>query len=325
MAKSEASRPSRLGRGLSSLMSQPAAVPVEAAAGSPAPTKANPAPRKAGTESTERGENIARLSLSELKPNPSQPRRSFDLETLERLAESIRIAGVMQPVIVRPSAGGDGYEIVAGERRWRAAQKVGLDTIPAVIRHLDDRQMSEWALIENLQREDLNPIDRAQAFQSLIDRYQLSHEQIAERVGVDRSTITNTMRLLSLDEQVMEIVRLGHLSISQGKVLLGLNDHEAQRAVARKAVTEQWPVRRIEGEVGRISAGNTESSAPPPKTGHSRPAHLDDLERQISQGLGTKVRLKPGRKKGAGTLTIDFYSIDHFESLMERFGVETDG
>ena len=276
MAKSGAGRPSRLGRGLSSLMSQPAAVSV--AADTPAET----ADRPADSESTGQGEQIARLGLDELTPNPSQPRRSFDADSLGRLADSIRSTGVMQPVIVRAAPSGTGYEIVAGERRWRAAQQVGLEAIPAIVRKLDDRQTSEWALIENLQREDLNPIDRAQAFQSLIDRYQLNQEQIAERVGVDRSTISNTMRLLVLDDQVQEVVRLGHLSISQAKVLLSLSDPAAQRAVARKAVTEQWPVRRLESEVTRINGGGVTDAKGGSKQEQARPPHLEQLEQQIT-------------------------------------------
>ena len=319
MAKSGAGRPSRLGRGLSSLMSQPAAVSVAA------DPPAEAADRPADSESTGQGEQIARLGLDELTPNPSQPRRSFDADSLGRLADSIRSTGVMQPVIVRAAPSGTGYEIVAGERRWRAAQQVGLEAIPAIVRKLDDRQTSEWALIENLQREDLNPIDRAQAFQSLIDRYQLNQEQIAERVGVDRSTISNTMRLLVLDDQVQEVVRLGHLSISQAKVLLSLSDPAAQRAVARKAVTEQWPVRRLESEVTRINGGGVTDAKGGSKQEQARPPHLEQLEQQIRQELGTKVRLKQGRKKGSGSLTIDFYSLDQFDGLMERLGVEIEG
>lgn len=319
MAKSGAGRPSRLGRGLSSLMSQPAAVSVAA------DTPAEAVGRPADSESADQGEQIARLGLDELTPNPSQPRRSFDADSLGRLADSIRSTGVMQPVIVRAAPSGTGYEIVAGERRWRAAQQVGLEAIPAIVRKLDDRQTSEWALIENLQREDLNPIDRAQAFQSLIDRYQLNQEQIAERVGVDRSTISNTMRLLVLDDQVQEVVRLGHLSISQAKVLLSLSDPAAQRAVARKAVTEQWPVRRLESEVTRINGGGVTDAKGGSKQEQARPPHLEQLEQQIRQELGTKVRLKQGRKKGSGSLTIDFYSLDQFDGLMERLGVEIEG
>ena len=319
MAKSGAGRPSRLGRGLSSLMSQPAAVSVAA------DTPAEAVGRPADSESADQGEQIARLGLDELAPNPSQPRRSFDADSLGRLADSIRSTGVMQPLIVRAAPSGTGYEIVAGERRWRAAQQVGLEAIPAIVRKLDDRQTSEWALIENLQREDLNPIDRAQAFQSLIDRYQLNQEQIAERVGVDRSTISNTMRLLVLDDRVQEVVRLGHLSISQAKVLLSLSDPAAQRAVARKAVTEQWPVRRLESEVTRINGGGVTDAKGGSKQEQARPPHLEQLEQQIRQELGTKVRLKQGRKKGSGSLTIDFYSLDQFDGLMERLGVEIEG
>lgn len=330
MAKSpvkQAVRPSRLGRGLSSLMTQtPAAVPV---GGQGAESQASPqegvAPGQSQDSPSSPEDQIARLPLKQLRPNPTQPRRSFDQASLENLAESIRTTGVMQPVIVRPTAGESGYEIVAGERRWRAAEKAGLDTIPAIVRELDDRQTSEWALIENLQREDLNPIDRAEAFQRLTDRYEIGHEQIAERIGVDRSTITNTMRLLALDGQVQEVVRTGQLSISQAKVLLGLTDHrEAQRALARKAVKEQWSVRRIEAEVKKLAEVVPEPS-PGAEKMPARAPYMVDLERQITESLGTKVRLRPGKKKGSGSLTIDFYSIDHFAGLMERFGVETEG
>ncbi len=346
------SRPSRLGRGLSSLMNQPVRVgptTEQAVAGDPAldptpPPSATPGPaadadadsgvdRSAPAGDDEPGADAIRfLPLDALEPNPHQPRQRMDGAGLERLAASIRADGLMQPVIARPRSDDDHrgpdhvrrFEIVAGERRWRAARLAGLDRLPVIVRELDDRQTAEWALIENLQREDLNPIDRAEAFAHLTERFGLSHEQIAERVGVDRSSVTNLLRLLSLAEPVKQMVRDGLLSMGQARAIAGVADGAAQKALAEQAVRKALSVRDVESLARRGAATGDGQSKRAGGKGGGRPGHLVDLERQIGQQLGTRVTIRTGRRKGSGTLSIDFYSLDQFDALLARLGVEAE-
>ncbi len=283
-------------------------------------------------------DRLVYLEVGRIEPNPDQPRKRFDEAALQGLAQSIRSEGVMQPVIVRPK--GSGYELVAGERRWRAAGLAGLERLPAVVRRLDDRQMAEWSLVENLQREDLNPIERAEAFQRLARQFELSHEQIAERVGVERSTITNALRLLALPEEVRELVAVGTLSAGHARAIAGLGDAQRQRAVAQRVVSQSWSVRRLEAELKRggdgagqasgqgvagEAAGESEQARPGSERRQAVGAHLADLERQLGEQLGTRVQLRAGRRKGTGWLTIEFFSAEHFEELMHRLDVKVSG
>ena len=324
-------RQARLGRGLSSLMSGIAKPEKGADGGSSTPKAklASPADlARSASDSPASGASSGTstpplsIPIQAIEPNPFQPRKQFDAESLAQLAASIRKAGVIQPIVVRakpdqPSQ----YELIAGERRWRAAQLAELKEIPAIIREADDQTTAEWALIENLQREDLNPIDRGEAFQQLVDRYQFSHEQIAERVGVDRSTITNTLRLLGLHSEVQQFVRDNLLSAGQARAIAGLSDQAAQKTLAVQAVRQAWSVRRVEEAVRAVaqSADKATQSGAPSKAGKA--GHLGDLERQASAQLGTKVHIKAGRKKGSGSLTIDFYSNEQFEDLLGKLGV----
>lgn len=314
-------RPSRLGRGLSSLMASPA-VPIDASKSVVEVGSGGSQERfmSAGSVSDSGGlADYLNLDIDSVRPNASQPRKRFEEKSLESLAESIERDGLMQPVVVRPSAGG-GYELVAGERRWRAAGKAGLSKIPAYVKELDSRQVAEWALIENLQREDLNPIERAEAFQRLGESFGLSHEAIAERVGLERSTVTNLLRLLKLSPPVRDMVVGGSLSMGQSRSIAGIEDEAQQLALAEKAVREGLSVRQVEAEAKRLA----KQGAKPAETAKKavRAAYLDDLERQIGQQLSTKVKIKTARKKGAGTLSIDFYSIDQFDELLSKLGVE---
>jgi ParB family chromosome partitioning protein len=318
MSKTKPRQP-RLGRGLSSLMTNPVAVqppevPPELGRG-----------EQDGEAVRQPGRELTYLSLDRIKPNPHQPRQRFNQAALDRLAASIQTEGVMQPIVVRPGKGGNQYEIVAGERRWRAGQIAGIDAIPAIIRELDDRQIAEWALIENLQREDLNPIERAEAFQRLADRYELSHDQIAQRVGVDRSTISNTLRLLNLTDEVQQLVREGLLAAGHARALVTLSDPKQQTHLAQRIVREGLSTRQVEAAAKQFTASGDGAAngqtAPTPVA--PRAAHLADLERQISSQLGMKTRLQSGRKKGAGKITIQFQSLEQFDDLMGRLGIET--
>jgi len=306
-------RQPRLGRGLSSLMTNPVAVQP------PAPDAGAADDGKAPGKDA--ANKLTYLPLDRIKPNPQQPRQRFNQAALDRLAASIQAEGVMQPIVVRPGKGGNQYEIVAGERRWRAGQIAGIDAIPAIVRELDDRQIAEWALIENLQREDLNPIERAEAFQRLADRYDLSHDQIAQRVGVDRSTISNTLRLLNLSDEVQQLVREGLLAAGHARALVVLSDPKQQTHLAQRIVREGLSTRQVEAAAKHLTAPPGSQSAPPSVA--PRAAHLADLERQIASHLGMKTRLQPARKKGAGKITIQFQSLEQFDDLMGRLGIET--
>lgn len=274
---------------------------------------------------------ITWLSPSMITPNPHQPRRLFDEAALARLAASIKEAGLMQPIIVRPAKAGTGqgasgptHELVAGERRWRAVQLAGLQTIPAIVRDLDENQSAEWALVENLQREDLNPMERAEAFSHLITQFNLSHEQIAQRVGVERSTISNLLRFIELDKQVQDWVRQGRLSAGQARALAGVSDSSQQKALAQKVIAQEMSVRAVEAAVRQLNQGAAVNEQEQPAKQQVRAAHLADLEQQISQQLETKVRIRPGRRKGSGTMSIDFYSVDQFDTLLKRLAVDAE-
>ncbi len=344
-------RSPRLGRGLSSLMSSPVQVqPPEATTGpsespkhrqvkgdltdatqvpsSSTPPDSPPEKRsKAGTREeapskTQEQAGLTYLSVSSLQPNRHQPRQRFDEAALKRLADSIASEGVMQPIVARPCVDQPGrFEVVAGERRWRAAQLAGLMKMPVIVRNLNDRQIAEWALIENLQREDLNPIERAEAFSRLIEQFGLSHEEAGARVGMDRSSISNHLRLLSLSDTVKDLIGEGLLSMGQARALLGLSAPDQQQMLAERVVRQGMSVREVEAEVRKISSGAALSSKP---SRQSKAPFLADLEKQIAEQLGTRVTIRSGRKKGSGTLSIEFYSLDQFDSLVSKLGVKTD-
>ncbi len=309
---------SRLGRGLKSLMAQPVSV-TPAPADKPAAQAAADAQAPASVENT-----LVYLPVADIKPNRHQPRQDFDPEALRTLAESIKAEGLIQPIVVRKTTEGT-FELVAGERRWRAAKLAGLTTIPGIVRVLDDRQIAEWALIENLQREDLNPIERAEAFQRLLQNFGLGHDQIADRVGIDRSSVSNALRLLALDTEVRDYVRKGILSAGQAKALASVSQADEQRSLAHRAIKHQWSVRQVES-AARLTARPAIAETPdkPGKLVRAKALHLADLEEQVTRQLGTKVSIKQGRKKGTGALTIEFYSIDQFDQLMHRLGIATE-
>jgi ParB family chromosome partitioning protein len=253
--------------------------------------------------------------------NRRQPRTDFDDTALSALAESIRTAGLMQPIMVRPH--GSGFELIAGERRWRAAKLIGLKSIPAVVRPVDDQTAAELAIIENVQREDLNPIERAKALRRLADEFSLTHQQIAEKVGLDRASVSNLLRLSDLDPSTSEHVRAGRLSQGHAKALLGIVDVSARSQLAARAMKEEWSVRELERRVQLVQKGGAvvpRGTTTTPKDVTARDANVADLERQLAEHLGTRVRIQLGRKKGSGRLTVDFYSLDQFDGLMQKMG-----
>ncbi|MBC8522814.1 ParB/RepB/Spo0J family partition protein [PVC group bacterium] len=261
-------------------------------------------------------DGLEQLPVSSVSPNPRQPRQIFDDDSLGSLADSIKTAGLMQPVVVRTTD--DGYELIAGERRWRAAIIAGLTHVPALIRDLDDRTSAEWALIENLQREDLNPIDRAEAFDRLVVDFQATQQDIASQLGIDRSSVSNFMRLNDLELSIKDAVRDGRLSMGHAKVLLGIPEITKSKAIARKCASEQWSVRELERQLKKLSykprkpLPNIEPTA--------AEMFAENLSSQLGDHLGTKVNITLGQKKGTGKLSIEFFDDDQFDGILDRLG-----
>ncbi|MCK4873900.1 MAG: ParB/RepB/Spo0J family partition protein [Phycisphaerales bacterium] len=301
----------RLGRGLASLIT----APVDATTSAPTDPE-HPASQPADAPPAT---GLIELPLDHIQPNAHQPRRDFDADALQSLADSIRAAGLVQPIVVRPRADQpDRYELVAGERRWRAAGIAGLDRLPAIVRNLSDQKTAEYALVENLQRADLNAMERAQAFASLLERFGLSQGDLADHVGMDRSSVANFLRLLTLPPQVQDHIRQSKLSFGHGRSLISITDNQLCITLAQRCIKEEWSVRKLEGEVAKIREGVRDEAT---HTRRERPANIIDLEERLSRHLGTKVALREGRKKGAGRIIIDFYDLDQFDGLLAVFGM----
>jgi ParB family transcriptional regulator, chromosome partitioning protein len=253
------------------------------------------------------GEELRELELDLLAPGRHQPRRKFDPEALQSLADSIRSQGVVQPIVAR-AAGGGRFEIVAGERRWRAAQMAGLKTIPTVVRQLPDRTAMAVALVENIQRSDLNPLEEAEALRRLIDECGLTHEQTAEAVGRSRAAVSNLLRLLDLESEVQGLVRDDKLSLGHAKVLLGISGPR-QVTLAEQVVLQQLSVRQTEQLLAHKAA---EKAPHKPPARHAPSA----LEQELTQRVGLPVQLKQG-KAGRGQLTIGFADKNELERLLK--------
>jgi ParB family chromosome partitioning protein len=267
---------------------------------------------------------LVEIPVGDLSPNPNQPRVHFDEESLSDLAASIREIGVLQPLLVRQLADGS-YQLIAGERRWRAAQRAGLATVPAVVKTTDDMSSVEQALVENLHRQDLAPLEEAGAYQQLIDDFSLTHDDVAKRVGKSRSSITNSLRLLALPAAIQAFLADGKLSAGHAKALLGTPDRAFQEQLARRAATEGWSVRAIEEAIrDRGGEGSTAVVAPGKTDDGSTsgggtvtklpPAGLLELEGQISEYLNTRVSVKMNSNK-KGSVTIEFAGLDDLERL----------
>lgn len=265
------------------------------------------------------------LAVADVMPNPGQPRKTFDKEALETLADSIAKYGVLQPITVRRRADGK-YLIIAGERRWRAAQLAGLKDIPALVIEADDRLAAELALIENLQREDLNPIEEAEGYQSLIDDFGFTQEEIAEAVGRGRATIANSVRLLDLNPQVVELLRVGKLTAGHAKPLSSL-DHDLQFKIAEDAARAQRSVREVEQMVKRIKVKQRIAEAPPKeqrKTEISQvERYLESLGDTLSQRYERKVRITGAGRQGK--VEFEYYNMDDLNRILELFLGMTNG
>ncbi len=251
-----------------------------------------------------------KLKINQIEPNRQQPRRKFDEETLQELADSIRQFGILQPLIVQERE--DFYEIIAGERRWRAAKLAGLKELPVIIRKMTDQEIVEISLIENIQREDLNPIEEAAAYRRLLTEFQLKQEEVAERVGKSRTAVTNSMRLLKLDERVQQMVVEEMLSTGHARALLAIEDPELQFQTANKIYNEKLSVREVEKLVKNIGKEKPAKK----ERDFQQDAVFQDLEERMKASLGTKVSINRKDDK-KGKIEIEYYSIEELERLME--------
>lgn len=267
---------------------------------------------------TDPRERVQRVPLDRIHPCPLQPRKDFSPETLRELADSIQEQGIVQPLIVRER---DGHlELIAGERRWRAAQLVGLAEVPVILRQADDRAVLELALIENLQRENLNPIEEARGYAQLIEQFQLKQEEVATKVGKSRAVVANALRLLKLPSPIQASLRDGRLSVGHAKVILGLAGEAHQKLAADRILREGLNVRQTEALVARLQARETGTVTQPiPPLPLSRDAHVASLENQLRERLGTKVHLRYA--KGRGALEIVFFSDAELERILQVLGV----
>ena len=256
--------------------------------------------------------SVIELKISEIEPNSKQPRHTFDVEKLQSLSESIKQYGVIQPIIVQQNPNGF-YRIVAGERRWRAAKMAGLTTVPALVKTLEELKSVEIALIENLQREDLNPIEEALGYKNLMDRFSLTQEQISTRVGKSRSAVANSLRLLSLDDEILELVKQKELSEGHARALLGLSDREKRLFVASKIVEEDLSVRQTEALVKKYNQEDAQ------QTPAKKPSQVDyilaDMKEKLQASLKTKVKIVSGAKKGK--IEIEYYGNDDLQRIAE--------
>lgn len=310
---------SPLGRGLSALLSgnTPAASEV------PTPSKVAPAPApQKGTEAVPQGNGTRELLMDQVRPCSFQPRKEFDDESLKDLAASIKEQGIIQPLVVRPREGM--FELIAGERRWRAAQLAGLSKVPAVIREADDREVVEMALVENLQRENLNPIEEAFGYQQLIGQFELRQDEAAKKVGKSRAAVANALRLLKLPSAVQTFLKEGQISVGHAKVILGLSDDAQRLNIAKRVVKGRFSVRETESLVNQTlieSKPPSKEKLSPPKPSQKDP-NLMRIEEKICQRFKTKVALK--YNEGKGTVELKFFSDEDLERIVQILGIELD-
>jgi ParB family chromosome partitioning protein len=266
------------------------------------------------------GARFAEIAVGSIVPNPKQPRQVFDEEAMEELKASIEEVGLLQPIVVR-ELGGEKYELVMGERRWRAAQATGRDTIPAIVRDTRDDAMLRDALLENIHRANLNPLEEAAAYQQLLEEFGATHEELAKRIGRSRPQISNTIRLLNLPPQVQRRVAAGVLSAGHARALLGLEDVEAQEALALRIVAEGLSVRATEELVAvAVAEGSAPAAKPAKRRAKAHAPALSDLAERLSDRFDTRVKVDIGRSKGK--ITIEFATVDDLERIVGIIGVE---
>lgn len=302
----------RLGRGLEALLAR-------------TPTRQEPATDQASRDgavssrvASESASPLRSIPLGQIRPNPLQPRKEFKPEDLADLEASLRVSGLLQPVTVRPAPRGSGYELIAGERRFRAAQRIGWTEIPAIVKDVDDRLLLSLAMVENLQRADLNPIEEAEGYEQLIRDFSLTQQEVADIVGKDRSTVANTLRLLALPATVRRLVWDGQLTVGHARALLGVGDDTSIAELAREVVAQGLSVREVERRVREAARTpkRAEASGAPPTAADPRSAEVRHLEDQLRKHLGTDVKVVQSAKE-RGEIRVPFYSADDFDRLLE--------
>lgn len=264
---------------------------------------------------TESRDSVIVLGIDEISPNRSQPRTEFEPEALAELTDSISKHGVLQPILVRPLFAG-GYQIVAGERRYRASLQAGLSEIPAIVRELDDKETMEIALIENLQRKDLTPVEEALGYDALMKNHGFTQEQVAESVGKSRSAVANSLRLLSLPQAVIELMSEGKLSAGHARALVSVEDEETAIKIANEIVDNGLSVRAVES----LAKNATKKKAVKPTDGRKskKPTYFAEVEMALSENMGRRVVVTPSKNGSGGTISIDFYSDDELKAIANR-------
>lgn len=297
----------RLGKGLNALVTS--TEPATASIKPPSPPALGETPQQ----------QILDIRIDAIRPNPRQPRTTFDQPSLNELADSIRNNGLLQPLLLRRTTDG-AYELVAGERRLRAARLAGLTTVPATVRELSDSQSFEIALVENLQREDLGPLERAAAYQQYLETFGGTVEDLAKRLCESRANISNYMRLLKLHPEVCYLLGNAQLGMGQARALAGITEPHKQLAIARLASRRNLSVRQVEELVRRSTADESTKVGTDPREPQADRTHLSDVEKALSRELGLPVRLRPGRKKNSGRVVIRYTTLDEFDRIAERLG-----
>lgn len=323
----------RLGRGLSSLISvsevldEPGSAVSQSADGvhtpvfreiPPLPSQSPPSVAvepPEGAREAAAGRGVLEIPLDRILTNPHQPRRQMNEASIAELAASLKSTGLIQPIVVRRV--GENYQLIAGERRWRAAMIAGFSAIPALIREATGLEQAQMALVENIQRENLNPIDRAQAYRTLMTQLGLTQAELASRTGEDRSSIANYLRLLDLNDSVQSMVVEGTLSMGHAKILAGVADKEEQSRLAEIVVNQSLSVRNLERQLQN-------PTPPSPRSVPETSPHLVDLEKSLSQQLGLRVQVKSAAQKGRGKLILYYASLDQFDDLVSRLGLKVE-
>lgn len=260
----------------------------------------------------DKGESVREIDLKDIRPNPYQPRKIFDKKSIEELKDSIIEHGVLQPIIVRQSI--KGYEIVVGERRYRAAKEAKLKKIPAIVKELSEQQMMEFSVLENLQREDLTPIEEASAYQLLMERLSLTQEELAKRLGKSRSHIANHIRLLSLPADIQKLISDGKISMGHGRALLGLRKKEKLPLLVEKVIKEDWNVRQLEKTIQQL---NENVSRETKKKKEEKNVFLIERESFLREKFGTTVRIKQNKNKDKGKIEIEYFSKEDLDRILE--------
>jgi len=310
MADRKREKPKHLGRGLQSLLSPIMSNNNEAEhVLSSTPTVSNFPPDK------ELRDSFQKISIDSIAPNPYQARTVWNEQELTELTESIKANGIIQPIIVRPI--GTGFQLIAGERRLRAAELASLTSIPALIRRASDEQLHEWALVENIHRVDLNPIERAKAYQEYISTFSLTQAEASERLGEGRTVVANYMRLLDLPPEIKQMLAENRLSMGHARAILALPTDELRRKLANRAMAGRLSVREVERLVRKYLAGTGQVKTKV----HEKPPHILDIENKLASRLGTKVSIEARKNGQRGKVIIEFYSLDEFDGIMEKMGL----